>query len=305
MLSSMFAGLSTALATPFFPNGDINWEALRTLVEMQIEAGVNSLVPCGTTGESPTLTPDEQIEVIKFVVEVVGRRVPVLAGTGSNCTAEAIYLTNRAKKVGANGALVVLPYYNKPPEAGQIDYFQKIAEVGLPIIAYDIPGRTGIQMSAKTILKLAAEGTIVGLKWASGDFNQLMDVIQGRPDGFTILSGDDNLTLPLMALGGDGVISVVSNLIPKIMKEFIDEAQLHESANTQEYHYNLLDLMRAMFITTNPIPIKTALSIIDPLTFGEEPGFRSPMVPMEKNEVEKLAAIISVYRERGILPKEQ
>ncbi|MFA4940972.1 MAG: 4-hydroxy-tetrahydrodipicolinate synthase, partial [Patescibacteria group bacterium] len=243
------------------------------------------------------LDRDEHINVIKYVSELTAGRVRVLAGTGSNCTTEAIYLTRRAKTVGAHGVLAVVPYYNKPTPAGQKDYFRRIAEIGLPIVAYDIPSRTGIQMSVETILELAEEGTIHGLKWASGDLNQLMDVVRLRPDGFTVLSGDDNLTFPLMALGGDGVISVLSNVFPSEMKQFILSAQEDEMEIASDWHYRLLGVMRAMFIENNPISVKTALSILFPDIFGEKPVFRSPMCEMSEENRQKLEMILRNFTE--------
>jgi 4-hydroxy-tetrahydrodipicolinate synthase len=298
VMKNLFAGLGTALVTPFNPDGSVNYKAMARLIQRQISSNVDFLVPCGTTGESPTLATDEHIEVIKFVSGVSAGRIRILAGTGSNSTNEAIYLTKRAKVVGTHGVLVVAPYYNKPTPAGQKDYFRRIAgENELPIVVYDIPGRTGIQMSTETILELAEEGTVCGLKWASGDFNQLMDVIRFRPDGFTVLSGDDNLTLPLMALGGDGVISVLSNVLPAEMKQFISSAQEDEPEIALDWHYRLLPMMKAMFIETNPIPAKTSLSILFPEIFGEKPIFRSPMCEMSEENRKKLETVLSGFME--------
>lgn len=298
MLLKQFAGLGTALITPFFPNGDINWEALTWLVEKQIADGVKSLVPCGTTGESPTLTHDEQIAVIKFVVKVVASRVSVLAGTGSNCTAEAVELTKRAKKVGADGALVVFPYYNRPTRAGQIKHCQVIAKVGLPIVFYDIPARCGAGMSADTILELAHEGTIIGLKWASGDIAQLTEVLSNCPEDFVILSGHDNRTIELIEKGGHGVISILSNLMPKQMAEFISTS-LSDIEASKKMHNELLPCMNAMFLETNPIPVKTALSMVYPEILGMIPSFRLPLIDMEEENREKLYTIILKYRDKG------
>lgn len=299
-MSNPFTGLGTALVTPFMDpfmgEEEIRWEAMDWLVQKQIENGVDFLVPCGTTGESPTLSHDEQIKIIEFVVNMARDRVPVLAGAGSNSTREAVDLSQRAKDVGATGVLSVVPYYNKPPDFGIINHYREIAAVGLPVVLYDIPGRTGIKVAAGTIIQLAEEGIICGLKWASGDFNQLMDVIRQRPDGFTVLSGDDNLTYPLMTLGGDGVISVASNVFPGEMKKLISSVRKDDWDTALDWHYKLLDLMRAIFIETNPIPVKTALGMLHPEIFGREPVFRSPMCKMNTNNQLRLQEILSNFK---------
>ena len=296
MSGPIFKGLGTALVTPFLSDEALDINGIRALVSQQIEGGVNFLVPCGTTGESPTLNdlfPGEHLRVVLETVEIAAGRVPVLAGTGSNSTREAIELTKESKKAGANGVLVVSPYYNKPMRNGFLDYYKRIAEAGLPVILYDIPPRTAKGVPTDVILQLAEEGLIVGMKWASGDFGQLMEIIKYRPQDFVVLSGDDNSTFPLMALGGDGVISVVSNIIPKGMKKFMLLMSNGEWHTARAIHYGLLDLMKAMFIETNPIPVKTALALMHPETFGAY--FRSPMMPMEEKNVEKLKGIIARY----------
>lgn len=287
-----FRGLGTALITPFNENGGIYWEALERLVVSQINKGVDFLVPCGTTGESPTLNFDEHKKIMAVVVTAAKRAnggAKILAGIGANSTEEAVDLTKEAKKIGADGVLVVSPYYNKPMPAGFLDYYRQIAKVGLPVVLYDIPGRTAKGVPTDVILQLAKEGSIVGLKWASGDINQLMDVIKHSPDNFTVLSGDDNLTFPLMALGGDGVISVLSNLIPERMRAFVAMMRNEEWDAAKEEHYWLLDLMRAMFIETNPIPVKTVMALTGMLPLAV---FRSPMSEIAPANLEKLKAVL-------------
>lgn len=291
-----FQGLGTALTTPFKGDGKVDYEALERLIITQVKEGVNFLVPCGTTGESPTLNHNEHKKVIAFTVTTAKRMkggFPVLAGTGSNSTDEAVELTLEAKKAGADGVLVVSPYYNKPMPAGFLDYYRQIAAVGLPVILYDIPGRTAKGVPTDVILQLAKEGVICGIKWASGDINQLMDVIKNRPDGFTVLSGDDNLTFPLMALGGNGVISVLSNLVPADMARFIGLVKNSNREVAKEEHFRLLDLMRAMFIETNPIPVKTAMSLMSPEIF--KANFRSPMCEMAPENKAKLEKVLRIY----------
>lgn len=294
-----FNGLGVAIVTPF-RDGKVDYKALKLLIDFLIKGGVDFLVPCGTTGESPTLDYNEHVVIIKMTVNETKGRIPVLAGTGANCTGEAVALTEAAKHAGADGALVVSPYYNKPMSAGFLDYYRQIAEVGLPVILYDIPGRTAKGVPTDVILKLAHEGAIKGIKWASGDFNQLMQIIHNTPVEFSVLSGDDSFTLPLMALGGHGVISVVGNIIPKDMSKFISALRQGDIKFGKEEHYRLLKLMQAMFLETNPIPVKTALSFMYPKVFAEE--FRSPMTQMEQSPRNML---IDVLRKYELLPDQQ
>lgn len=291
-----FKGLGTALVTPFDDNLEINWSALDWLIHEQIDSGVDFLVPCGTTGESPTLSENEQIEVIEFVVKNAGNDLPILAGTGSNNTTEAVRLTQRAYDAGADGALVVSPYYNKPQPEGLLDYYSNIHEIGLPIILYDVPSRTSREVPTELIIKLARMGVISGVKWASTDINQLMDIIKEGLPFFTVFSGDDNFTFSSMALGGDGAISVVSNIIPQRMSIFFNSIKSGEWNDAREYNYQMLNLMRAMFTETNPIPVKTALSLMHPKIFGEKPNFRSPMSEMEPDNLEKLKEVLNAYK---------
>lgn len=283
-------GVGTALITPFQKDRSIDWLVLERLIEKQIKAGVSFLVPCGTTGESPTLFLAEHVKVIANTVKSVNGRVPVIAGTGSNSTAEAVHLAKKAKRAGADGILVVSPYYNKPMPAGFRDYYRQVAAVGLPVILYDIPGRTAKGVPTDVILELAREGSIAGIKWASGDVNQLMEIIINKPENFSVLSGDDNLAYLLMMLGGDGVISVVSNLVPAEMTEYITMALAGNMSEAREKHYTLLPLMRAMFLETNPIPVKTALALCFPNFF--HPILRSPMSLMEPGNQKKLEGVL-------------
>lgn len=290
----VFSGLGTALITPFvYQGGPVDYQALERLIDDQIEGGVDFLVPCGTTGESPTLTAAEHVEVIRFCVETVQGRVPVLAGTGSNSTAEAVRYTEEAKEAGANGVLVVSPYYNKPMAAGYLDYYRQVAQVGLPVVLYDIPGRTAKGVPTDVIIQLAREGSICGIKWASGNLEQLEAIIANRPDGFTVLSGDDNRTVELMKLGGNGVISVVSHLIPSQLKELINDALAGRWERADSLNAHLLPLMKAMFIETNPQPVKTAAAMMHPRIFGEY--FRSPMMPMEDGTRAELEGMLQAY----------
>lgn len=292
MVEKLFTRTGTALITPFCgeKGKEIEWTALADLIESQVGDRADFLVPCGTTGESPTLSHLEQKEVIKFVVEQTAGRIPVLAGTGSNSTDEALELTEAAKRLGANGALVVTPYYNKPTQNGMKEYYREIAQIGLPVILYDIPGRCGGQgASAQTILELAREGSIHGLKWASGNLDQLMDVLAGRPESFSVLSGDDNLTFTAMCLGADGVISVMSNIIPNETAYFVTLLLNGELELARRQHFRLLKFMRAMFIETNPIPVKTAWRLIKE---KYEVKFRSPLCELEAGNLSKLAEVL-------------
>jgi 4-hydroxy-tetrahydrodipicolinate synthase len=281
----MFKGVFTALVTPFAKEEKIDEKALRRLIHRQIEAGVQGLVPVGTTGESPTLTFDEHCRVIRIVVDETRGRVPVIAGAGSNSTAEALELTAFAKSAGAAASLQVAPYYNKPTEDGFFRHFTAIADkVDLPLIVYNIPGRTGKNIENSVLLELAKHRNIVGVKEASGNIAQVMDIIQAKPKDFAVLSGDDNLTLPIMALGGDGVVSVASNLIPKSMAELTGQALAGKWDEARALHYSLLPLFKAIFIETNPIPIKAALAMKGLI----EETYRLPMCPLKPANREKL-----------------
>jgi 4-hydroxy-tetrahydrodipicolinate synthase len=282
-------GVYTALVTPMASDGALDEKALRRLVDFQIEGGVSGLVPVGTTGESPTLDGDECKRVIRIVVEQARGRVPVIAGAGSNSTAEATHYAKDAKEAGADATLQVAPYYNKPTSQGFLGHFRAIADaVDLPMIVYNIPGRTGKNIDNPTMLELAKHKNIVGVKEASGDIGQIMDLIAHKPAAFTVLSGDDNLVFPIMALGGAGVISVASNLVPKEMSRFVGAALKGDWSTARKLHYELLPLFKAIFIETNPIPIKAALAMKGMIT----ESYRLPMCCMAAKNRESLQATL-------------
>lgn len=261
MESDMLRGCGTALVTPFRPDGSIDESAYRALIDWQIAEGVDFLVPCGSTGEAATLTVDEHVRVVALCVEATDGRVPVVAGAGGNDTARSIALSNAVVEVGATHLLHVSPAYNKPPQRGLVAHFRAIADASRgPIIVYNVPGRTGSNVTAETTLTLAAHPNIVAVKEASGDLRQMTEILRGRPDGFAVLSGDDALTLPLLALGGDGVISVVSNAVPRAMTELTRAALSGDLAAAREIHHRLVPIMETAFVESNPIPIKAMLA---------------------------------------------
>jgi 4-hydroxy-tetrahydrodipicolinate synthase len=285
----MFEGVFTALITPFTRDGKLDEQALRKLVDFQIDRGIDGLVPVGTTGESPTLSPEETEQVIRIVVEQTGGRVPVIAGTGSNCTDKAIHMTEKAKQIGATASLQVAPYYNKPTGEGFFRHFTAIADaVDLPMVIYNIPGRTGKNIENPVMLKLAKHKNIVAVKEASGNISQMMDLIAKKPKDFAVLSGDDNLTYPLMALGGKGVISVASNAVPDRMKDLTHTALKGDWDRARKLHYELLPLFKAIFLETNPIPIKATMAMKG---FVEE-VYRLPMCPMSGENKKALTEVL-------------
>ena len=287
----MFKGAITAIVTPFSENEGIDEQALRNLVKFQIENGIDGIVPCGTTGESPTLDHEEHQKVIEIAIDAANGKIPVIAGTGSNSLREAIAMTRKAADAGADASLQVCPYYNKPTQEGMYRHFSEIAKsVEIPIIIYNIQGRTGINMETGTLARLAKEhSNIAGVKEASGNIAQMMDVISTLPKNFTVLSGDDNLALPLMALGGKGVISVASNIIPKEMHELTELASNGRFEEAKKLHYRLLPLFKGIFIETNPIPIKAALAMKGMI----QETYRLPMCRLKQENREKLKAILS------------
>src|SRR5262245_16960021 len=286
----MFAGLTVALVTPM-RDDEVDYDGLRELVDWHVDQGTDCLAPVGTTGESPTLTHDEHDRVIDTVVEHVGGRIRVMAGTGSNSTAEALRLTRHAAKAGADGALVVAPYYNKPTQEGLYLHYRALAEaVDIPIIVYNIPGRTGRNIEVSTFVRLSEFDNIVAVKEATGSLDQASDII--AQTDLTILSGDDSLTLPLLSIGGRGVVSVVGNIIPADMKALLhayDHGRVEEAAN---WHKKLFPLCRDMLgLATNPIPIKTAMKLLGRGT-GE---MRLPMCPMDEAGEAKLRRSLAAY----------
>lgn len=287
----MFSGSGTAIVTPFA--GDkVNYEVLGKLIEFQIKNGIKVLVPCGTTGESATLSYEEHDQVIKFCVQKAGKRVKILAGTGSNSTEEAVTLTKYAKDAGADGALLITPYYNKPTQEGMYLHFKKIAEaVDIPQILYNVPGRTGVNLLPETVIRLSKVKNIVGIKEASGNLEQVSQIVQKTDRNFTLLSGEDSLTFPILALGGQGVISVVANIIPKDIAEMINTFAQGELEKARALHFKMFELMKAMFIETNPIPVKTAMGIMG-LCSAE---MRLPLSSLAENNVQKLKKVMKEY----------
>lgn len=252
-------GAFTAMVTPFTATGEVDWLQLEKNVNFQIEQGINGLVPCGTTGESPTLDNDEHSRVIEVVAKAVAGRVPVIAGTGSNSTQEAINLTEHAREAGVDAVLSVNPYYNKPTQEGLYRHFMKIADVGTPVVLYNIPGRTGIALTVDTIARLARHPNIVGIKEATGSMDMGSEIANACGENFAVVSGDDSLTLPLMSVGGKGVISVISNLLPARVVALTDAGLAGDFALARKLHLELFPLCKGMFIETNPIPIKAAM----------------------------------------------
>jgi 4-hydroxy-tetrahydrodipicolinate synthase len=280
----MFSGTFTALITPF-RNGGVDVEALEGMVEFQVQHGVSGLVPCGTTGETPAMSEAEDRAVVETVVRVANGRVPVVAGTGSNSTDMAIKYTRMAQEVGADGSLQVAPYYNKPTQEGLYRHFATIAEsTDLPLILYNIPGRTSVTISADTMARLAEIPNIVGVKDSTLSMNMISDVIDLCGEDFDVLSGDDPMTLPLIALGGRGVISVASNVAPGAVSEMVKALLEGEWERGRELHYELLPLFRALFFETNPIPVKTAASLLG-LCSDE---MRLPLIPMTGENLRRL-----------------
>ncbi len=289
MDSTIFRGTTVALITPFAKDGTVDEQRLRKLVDWHVEQGTDVILACGTTGESATLSHDEHHQVMDIVIDQANNRVPVLCGAGSNATWEAISLTEYAEKAGANGILSVGPYYNKPTQEGFYQHFKTIAEsTSLPVIVYNVPGRTGSNISAETTLRLAEIPNIVGIKEASGNLSQIMHILRERPDKFLVLSGDDSITLPLLSLGGDGVISVVANEAPAILHEMVHSAFDGNWERARTLHNMLLPLMEFNFVETNPIPVKTALSMMGMI----EDNFRLPLVKMTESNKAKLKTLL-------------
>lgn len=295
-MSHAFLGSMVALVTPF-KDGRVDEIKLRELVEFHVKHGTDGLVPCGTTGESPTLTHDEHKRVVEVVIEAAAGRLPVIAGTGSNCTAEAIDLTRHAERAGAQAALVVNPYYNRPTQEGLYRHFRAVADaVSLPIFVYNIQSRTAVNVETETLARLRRDcPNIVGVKEASGSLDQMSQVVAACGPDFIVLSGDDNLTLPLMAVGGRGVISVIANVVPREVAEMTHAALDGDFKRARELHYRLFPLAKAAFLETNPIPIKEAMAMLGMI----EPEFRLPLCRMSEANRERLRAVL---RQFGLLP---
>ncbi len=284
----MFSGAFTAIVTPF-KDGRVDEAKLRGLIRYGIDGGIAGFIPCGTTGESPTLSHEEHNRVIELTVSEVAGQVKVIAGTGSNSTSEAISLTKHAQSVGADAALLVSPYYNKPTQEGLYRHFETIAEaVDIPVILYNIAGRTAVNVENQTMERLSKVPNIVGVKEASGNILQMSEVIRLCGPDFDVLSGDDQMTFPLMALGGKGVISVVSNLVPDRMTAMVKSMLDGDVDKARAIHFQLFELCQAMFLETNPIPVKAALGLMGKI----EPEYRLPLCPPSSANLEKLKAIL-------------
>jgi 4-hydroxy-tetrahydrodipicolinate synthase len=290
-----WTGVGTALVTPFTASGDLDERAVRRLGRRQIDAGIHFLVPCGTTGENPTLTDAERIRVTELLVDEAAGQVPVLAGAGGYNTREVIQLAAEMQHAGAAGLLSVTPYYNKPTQEGLYRHYAAIAEsTSLPIVVYNVPGRTGINVEPSTLARLADLPNIVGVKEASGNITQMCEVLRVVPDDFIVLSGDDAITLPLMAIGGRGVISVASNEIPGEMVEMVEAAEGGDFARARAVHARILPLMQINFVEANPVPVKAAMAVMGLL----EEVYRLPMCPPKADSKEK---IIKVLKELDLL----
>jgi 4-hydroxy-tetrahydrodipicolinate synthase len=287
----MFHGSLVAIVTPL-KKGKVDEKALGDLIDWQIAQGTHGIVPCGTTGESATLTHEEHDRVVAFTIDAVGKRVPVIAGTGSNSTDEAIALTRHAKKAGADGALLITPYYNKPTQEGLYRHYKAVAEaVDLPIVLYNIPGRTSVNMLPPTVARLASLKNVVAIKEGSGSLQQVSDIIQACGERMTVLSGDDALTLPMMALGARGVITVTANIVPKDMAKMVDAFAAGRLKDAQKLHYRMSPLFAALFYETNPIPVKEALGMMGRCSAE----LRLPLCPMAADTREKLSRALKDY----------
>jgi 4-hydroxy-tetrahydrodipicolinate synthase len=280
----MFSGSMVALVTPF-KDGEVDWQSLEALIDFHVQSGTHGIVPCGTTGESATLTHQEHDDVIKAVIKHVGKRLPVIAGTGSNSTDEAVRLTRQAEKSGADGALMISPYYNRPTQEGIYQHYRTVASaVGIPIIVYNIPGRTGSKIEPETLARMAEVKNIAGVKEATGSVDQAIDVIRLCGDRLAVYSGEDTLTFSLMSLGGKGVISTVANVAPKAMAELAEACLKGDWDRGRALQFKLIPLIHGMFIETNPIPVKTALALM-----GKCRGdLRLPLTPMAEGNLAKL-----------------
>ena len=292
-----WTGVGTALVTPFTKSGDLDEAAVRRLGRRQIDGGVHFLVPCGTTGENPTLTPRERIRIVEILADEAKGQVPILAGAGGYNTKEVIHLAGEMQKAGASGLLSVTPYYNKPTPEGLFQHYRAIAgSTPLPIVLYNVPGRTGVNIDPKTLVRLASIPTIVGVKEASGNMTQMCEICGAVPPDFIVLSGDDALTLPLMAVGGRGIVSVSSNEIPREMSQMVEAAERNDFAAARAIHARILPLLQINFIEANPVPVKAAMTAMGLL----ENVYRLPMTPPTPASMEK---ITQVLKDLGLLEK--
>lgn len=289
----MFEGTYTALVTPF-RDGQVDYDAYQALINRQVEAGIDGIVPVGTTGESPTVNPDEHVEIIKRAVEFAAGRLKVVAGTGANSTSEAIHFTGEAERAGADGSLQVCPYYNKPSQEGLYQHFKAVADSSsLPLMLYSVPGRTVVEIAVDTIARLARDcTTVVSVKEAGGSSDRVNQLVQVVPDGFSIVSGDDPLTIPFISVGAVGVVSVAANLVPDVMARLVKaclNGSFDEALEIQKRYYPLMSAL--MTLDTNPVPIKTALSLCGHCTNE----FRLPLVPLSAEKTEQLRATLTEF----------
>lgn len=296
MRTPIFTGTGTALVTPFAKDSSIDFEALGRLIDRQIDSGIEAVVPCGSTGEGATLSTEEKCDVIRFTVERVAGRIPVIAGTGSNNTQATIHLTARAKELGADGVLLVCPYYNKPTQHGLFEHHRAVAEaVDIPQILYNVPGRSGVNMTAETQLRIAEMcPNVVATKEASANLEQIAEIVRSAPEGFSVLSGDDSLALPVIACGGRGVIAVISNYMPQQYGDLVRAALAGDFGRARSLHFSLLPLMKLNFIESNPIPVKAVLAARGVI----EEVYRLPLTPLQPENRTKLEAGL---REAGLL----
>jgi len=286
-------GSFVAIVTPFSEGGKrVDYEALERLVEFQIAAGTDGIIPAGTTGETPTLTHEEHMKVIETVVRKVNKRVLVIAGTGANATSKTVEMTQYAKEVGADAALVVVPYYNKPTQEGMYLHFKAVAEVGLPVVLYNVPSRSGTGLTPKTIARLALVPNVVAIKEASGSLDQVSEILSLCD--LTVLSGDDSLTLPMIAVGAKGVISVIANIVPDKLKKLVTMALNGDYQGARKVHIELFRLSRAMFVESNPIPVKTAMGLLGLC----DSSLRLPMTPLQPENLPQLKHVLT---EAGLL----
>jgi len=289
----MFHGTIVALITPFDAKGNVNYSKIKDLVQFHLEKGTDALLPCGTTGESPTLSTDEKLKIFKTVVEASGGKVPVIAGTGNYDTAKSVELTLKARDVGASAALIITPYYNKPTQEGLYRHFSTIAEkTDFPLVIYNVPGRTGVNILPETVERLADDPRIVAVKEASGNIVQITELYKRVGGKLNILSGDDSLTLPILSVGGKGVISVTANIVPDRIKEMIQAFEKCDSQRALELNLKLEELNKVLFIETNPIPIKTAMNLMG----FEVGGFRLPLCEMSETNLKKLKIVLQKYQ---------
>lgn len=289
-MRTMFTGCGTALVTPFTAGGEVDYTGVRMLARRQIDAGIHFLVPCGTTGETPTLTGPERLRIVETVADEAAGRIPVLAGAGGYNTHDVIHAAQQMRDAGADGLLSVTPYYNKPTPEGLFQHYRAVAEAArLPIIVYNVPGRTGVNVDPATLARLATIPGIIGVKEASGNMAQICEIRRALPDAFLVLSGDDALTLPVMAVGGNGIISVASNGLPAEMVQMVELAERGDVASARQLHTALMPFMTVNFIEANPIPIKAAMAMLGLL----EEHYRLPMVPPGEASRARIGATLS------------